>query len=95
MTYIVNLSVLELVLIFIVKDQTIFIEEAHDWCFPARTSEEVYNYIEEPVLYSYFREMMRLYILRFLDWLLLGCWFLRRLRHESNLKIVMEEQIIL
>ena len=50
MTYIVNLSVLELVLILIVKDQTIFIEEAHDGCFPERTSEEVYNYIEEPVL---------------------------------------------
>ena len=54
MVYIVNLGVLELVLIFIVKDQTIFIEEAHDGCFPAGTSKEVDDDIEEPVLYNCF-----------------------------------------
>ena len=47
-----NLGVFELVFLFIVENEAVFVEEAHDRSLPARAAEEVYDYIEEPVLES-------------------------------------------
>ena len=45
-----NLSVFELILILVVEDEAVLVEEAHDGRLPARTAQEVDDYIEEPVL---------------------------------------------
>jgi hypothetical protein len=44
-------SVFKLIFIIIIKDYTIIINEAHNRCNPARTSEKIYYNIKKPVLY--------------------------------------------
>ena len=47
---VVDRCVLKLVLLLIVKDQTILVQERHYGGLPPRTSQEVDNDIEEPIL---------------------------------------------
>lgn len=49
-TYIVYGCILKFVLIIIVKDDTVFIQETHNWSLPSRATQEVYDDIEEPIL---------------------------------------------
>lgn len=50
--YVVDGGVLELVLVFVVKDDAVLIEEAHDGRLPAGRTQEVDDDIEKPVLYT-------------------------------------------
>lgn len=52
LTYHVNRGVLEFVLLFIVKDETVFLDERDHRSLPSWTFEESYKAVEEPVLLS-------------------------------------------
>ena len=42
--------VLELVLLFVVKDQAMLYDVAHDWCLPSWALEECNQTVEDPIL---------------------------------------------
>ena len=50
LTYIVNLSEFQLVLVFVIKSCAIFVDEAHNRSLPAWRSQKSNDHIEEPVL---------------------------------------------
>jgi hypothetical protein len=48
----VDRGVLETVLLLRVEDQTVLVQEGHDRRLPTRAPQEVYDDVEEPVLYT-------------------------------------------
>ena len=52
-TYHVDSCVLELVLLFVVKDEAVLLDKAHDGRFPPRALEEGDKAIKDPILYTF------------------------------------------
>lgn len=47
-----DVSVLELVFVFIVEEDAILVDVAHHWGDPPRTPQEIQYYVKKPVLYK-------------------------------------------
>jgi hypothetical protein len=49
----VDISVLQFILFFVVELVAVMIDETHDWCLPSWTSQEVDDDVEEPIVFSF------------------------------------------
>jgi hypothetical protein len=49
-----NHGILELIFFFVIEDDAILIQKLHNGSLPSGRAQEVYYYVEEPILYQWY-----------------------------------------